>query len=301
MGSTEKEEADAMEWKLLLDDDGHVVLKDGKPVFIIKKPDGTEDEFVADVPGMHQKILGLNGESKSHREKAAELESKLKLFDGIEGDPGEWIEEARKAMETVRNLNDKELVDAGKVEELKQQMTEAHRRKEQELQQEIQKIKDKGNSKLQQKEDQIRTLLVSNKFSQSPYFNGKNKKTNLLPEIAESYFGRHFKVEEDSAGNLRITGYSKSGQPIYSMKNPGELADFDEAISAIIDEFPHKEGIMNAVKPGSGGKGGVDADDDTGDNISDLQKQHRLAIESGDARAAIALKNKIHQAQTAAR
>lgn len=41
------------------------------------------------------------------------------------------------------------------------------------------------------------------------------------------------------------------GNPIYSRKNPGELADFDEALEIIISQYPHKDSILR----GSGASG----------------------------------------------
>src|ERR1700755_688062 len=96
--------------KLKLDDKGAVVVQDDKPVYVAD--DGKE--IALDYPGTLATISRLNGEAKGHRERAEAAEGKLKIFEGIED-----AERARKALETVRNPKDGELVTAGKVEEIK--------------------------------------------------------------------------------------------------------------------------------------------------------------------------------------
>ena len=101
--------------KLKLDDQGHAVLQDGMPVYVYE--DGKEVPF--DAPAAMSKIGELNKENKGHRERAEKAETSLKVFEGL--DP----ETARKALETVKNLDDKKLIDAGKVDEIKAEVTAA--------------------------------------------------------------------------------------------------------------------------------------------------------------------------------
>ena len=89
------------------------ILQDGKPVFVLD--DG--QEFVADVPSMHANILKFKGDQKTDRGTIKTLNTTLKLFDGIDDLPV-WHEGAIKALDTVKNLDDKTLVDAGKVEQV---------------------------------------------------------------------------------------------------------------------------------------------------------------------------------------
>src|SRR5438094_82769 len=96
--------------KLKLDADGHVVVTDGKPVYV--HDDGKEVPF--DATATVATITRLNAEARGHREAKEAAEKALKAFEGIEDAEG-----ARKALETVKNLKDGELVSAGKVEEIK--------------------------------------------------------------------------------------------------------------------------------------------------------------------------------------
>src|ERR1700677_2685821 len=103
--------------KLKLDDAGHVVIQDGKPVYT----DDTGKDIAVDYPYTLSTISRLNSEAKGHRERAESAEEKLKAFEGI-SDPGAAI----KALETVKNLGDKQLVDAGEVQRIKDESKAAY-------------------------------------------------------------------------------------------------------------------------------------------------------------------------------
>ena len=65
--------------KLKLDEAGHAVLQDGKPIYI--HDDGKEVPF--DAAGTVATITRINGEAKSHRERAEAATTALKAFEGI--------------------------------------------------------------------------------------------------------------------------------------------------------------------------------------------------------------------------
>ena len=90
--------------KLKLDEAGHAVLQDGKPIYI--HDDGKEVPF--DAAGTVATITRINGEAKGHRERADAAEKALKGFDGIT-DPAAAI----KALETVAAQAGQKMVDAG--------------------------------------------------------------------------------------------------------------------------------------------------------------------------------------------
>lgn len=207
--------------KLKLDENGNVVVQDGKPVYVYD--DGQEIAF--DAPQNMAKISQLNAEAKSHREAKEKAETLLKAFDGLSAD------EARKALETVKNLDDKRLIDAGEVEKVK---AEAKKAFDEQLAQ-----KDAEINKINQ---EYHNAVIGGAFARSSFIKDKT----LLPsDIAQSSFGGHFTME-----NGKIVA-SLGGNPIYSRKNGGELADFDEALEIIINQYPHKDSILR----GSGASG----------------------------------------------
>lgn len=227
--------------KLKYDESGQIAIKDEKPVYVYD--DGKEVSF--DAPAAMAKISELNEEGKTRRLKVKELEEKLIGFDGIEDVPT-----ALKAIEMVKNLDEKKLIDAGKVEELKKTYADQVIEKEATLKKAYdEKITDL-ETQLKGKDDSIFKMMVSEKFQSSPWFSGDDRKTNLFPELATSYFGDNFKVE-NANGRLRVVGYDDSGDVILSREKIGEPADFDEAISSLIEQHPKKQEMLRG-NPGGG-------------------------------------------------
>ncbi len=284
--------------KLKLDKDGNVVVVDGKPVYV--KDDGEEIEV--DVPVLFDKVAELNGESKAKRSENKELKKTLKIFSGIE-DLEKFKTDADANAVTVANYSEKDLVEAGKVDEIKAQMKTAH-------DEEVKRVKDSAAEQLVAKDvliaenkDTIFGLMVSSKFAHSPLFSGADAKTVLPADVGEAYFSKHFKVEEDSNGKLRVVGYAGEGldKEIYSSKMPGELAGFDEALEKILDQHPGKAQILKATPGGGpGGGGGGNNDQHATDDLTKLAEQHKTATASNDMTAAIAIKNRMHAIQLAA-
>lgn len=278
-----------MTWELKVDEGGAPVLQDGKPVYV--DPDGKE--FVADVPVMHGKILDLGKESKRHREAAEAAEARFKIFKDIE-DLDEWKKSADEALEHVANFKEQDWLKADKVAKLKKEMTDAFDEKHETQKRSYEaQLADKDET-IKKKDVQIRTLLISNKFATSPLFSGDDPKTTLPPEMAEAYFGKFFKIEEKTDGELHIVAYDKNGDQIISRRNVGEPAEFDEAIESIFDSFPGKDRLLKAKGSGSGGAGGggggekgVPAD------IKKLEEDYQKAVEAKDARKMTAIKNQI--------
>lgn len=54
---------------------------------------------------------------------------------------------------------------------------------------------------------------------------------------------------------VRRLAYDQSGNKIFSRARPGELADFDEALEVLVDQYPHKEQILKASGANGGGAG----------------------------------------------
>lgn len=209
-------------------------VQDGKPVYATD--DGKDIAF--DAVGTADTIKRLNAEAKGHREGKEAAEAKLKAFEGIDD-----AEAARKALETVRNLDDKKLVDAGKVEEIKAAAIKA--------------IEDKYAPVVEER-DRLKGDLyaerVGGKFARSKFI---AEKLTQPSDIIEARFGKHFKDEEG-----KTVAYDASGNKVYSRAKPGETADFDEALEILIDQYPYKDSLLkgtgggSGAKPGNGGGGG---------------------------------------------
>lgn len=237
--------------KLKLDENGHAVLKDGPngtklPVYV--HDDGKEVEF--DAAHSVSTISRLNAEAKGHRERAEKAEAKIKSFEGIED-----AEAARKALETVSNLEAGKLITAGKAEEIKaaaqaaikEQLDAAKKSHAVELQSRDEKI-----SKL---EGSLNSELIGGNFNRSKFVTDK---VAIPADMLQSKFGNQFKVEDG-----KVVATDLQGNKIYSRSRPGEIADFEEAIEVIVGQYQHKEHILKGdVKSGGGaqnnGGGGGD-------------------------------------------
>lgn len=215
--------------KLKLDANGNAVLQDGKPVYV--HDDGKEIPF--DAAAAVQKIGQLNGEAKSHRERAEAAETKLKGFDGID-DPAAAI----KAMATVKNLDDKKLVDAGEVEKVKAEAIKALEEKYAPIVKENETVK-----------GQLNTHLIGGAFASSKFIAEKFAAEGPAGvEIARALFANNFKVEDG-----KVVASDASGNKLYSRARPGELASAEEAIELLVDAYPHKNSILKSSGASGGG------------------------------------------------
>lgn len=220
--------------KLKLDDQGHAVLQDGKPVYV--KDDGAEVAF--DVLGTTQTISRLNAEAKSHRERAETAEKSLKGFEGI-ADPAKAME----ALQLVANLDAKKLVDAGEIDKVKTEIGKA-----------FQAQLDTANSNASKLEQQLYAEMIGGSFARSKF---ALDKLAIPPDLVQAYFGKAFGIEEG-----KVVAKDANGNKLYSAANPGDLAGFDEALEMLVNQYPGKEHILKGTgasgsgAQGSGGGGG---------------------------------------------
>lgn len=283
-----------MAWKLKLTEEGAPVLQDGVPVYT----DETGKEGPIDPNQMHAKILEVNAESKNRREKLQSLEARLKPLEGID-DVGTFLENAKKAMETVDNLGDAELVQAGEVEKIKEDAKRSMAEQEARLKDKMSAREKELQDELQKRDATIRQLMISSKFAQHDLFSGPNPRTYLDPEVAESYFGRHFEVDTTN-GTPKVIAKDANGNVITS-REPGKFADpadFAEAMEQIFASHPKKDQYLRAG-PGGSGSGGGEGGQRGGaaSPLAKLKQQYAKAVENRDAGAMTRLKTRIAELQ----
>lgn len=230
--------------KLKLNEQGQVVLQDGKPVYVYD--DGKE--VVTDVPALFQKITSLNAESKTHREGKEAAEARLKTFEGIED-----ASVAIKALETIKNIDEGKLLSAGKVEEIKvaaakaaqEQVAAASKAHAEELA--------RTKADLDKRTGELNAHMIGGGFARTKLITDDKHPMRLsIPaDLAEARFGKHFKVEDG-----KTVGYDSAGNRIFSRTRPGEVADFDEALETLVDQYPYKEHILKGSGASGGGAGG---------------------------------------------
>lgn len=200
-------------------------IQDGKPVYV--EDDGKEVAF--DAVGTRATITRLNAEAKSHRERAEAAEKTAKAFEGIEDAAA-----ARNALELVANLDAKKLVDAGEIEKVKAEIGKAFETKLGE-----------ATTRAEQLEQQLYAEKIGGSFARSKVIADK---LAIPADMVQARFGQQFKIEDG-----KVVAYDGNGNKLYSRARPGELADFDEALEALIEQYPHKDYILKASGANGGG------------------------------------------------
>lgn len=206
----------------------YAVVQDGKPVYI-----DAGKEIAFDAVGTRDTITRLNGEAKGHRERAEAAETSLKKFEGIT-DPAAAI----TAMATVKNLDDKKLIDAGQVDTIKAEAIKAVEEKYAPV------VAERDRLTAELHGEKIggafaRSKTIADKFA-------------IPADLVQARFGQNFKLEDG-----KVVAYDQTGNKLFSKANPGNLADFDEALDLIVDAYPYKDSILKGqIKPGGGANNG---------------------------------------------
>ena len=205
------------------------LLKDGRPLYL---DDVDNKELAFDAEETRTTVATLNFEAAKNRTTLKELKEQVGKF----GDATpEQIAAYRATIEEfggvegIKKLKEKGGVDADAIRKSIEDVYEG-------------KLKDVG-AKLEEKDGTIRQLLVGNGFATSKFL---AEKTILPPDIAESTFGKYFRVE-----NGKPVGYL-GDDPILSRENLGHPASVDEALEVIIGAYPMKDRILKAQGGGSG-------------------------------------------------
>jgi hypothetical protein len=211
-----------------LDANGAIVTQEvnGQKLPVYVHADGKETPFDAD--GTISTISRLNGEAKGHRERAEKAEGALKAFEGIT-DPAAAI----KALNTVKNLDDKKLVDAGEVEKVKAEAIKSVRAEFEPI------VKERDTLKGELYNEKIGGAFARSKFIAD--------KMAIPADMVQAAFGGRFKIEGG-----KTVALDANGQQIFSRTRHGEPADFEEALEILVDSYPHKATILK----GSGASGG---------------------------------------------
>jgi hypothetical protein len=280
-----------MPWKLKTTEDGAAVVQDELPVFLDTE---TGKEEPIDPNRFRQKILEVNAEAKSRREKIEEFQGRLEPVKDIEN-LAEFVTNANKALETVKNLEDTQLVEAGKVEQIKADAKRGLEETKEKLLAQFATREDELQKEVAARDAHIRHLMVSSRFAANEHFSGTDPKTVLPPDIAETYFGKHFDVVEEG-GRLSVVAKDAAGSVIMS-RDPTRLAEpaeFDEAMEIIFATYPKKEKLLRAGPGGSGATGGAEG---PGAKNPAAQIKQRLATaeKNKDIGAMIRAKTQLHE------
>lgn len=207
----------------------------GNPIWI---DDADASKETAVVGSVLKRIGELNTEAATHRREKEAAETKLKAYEGLDA------VEARKALDTVKNLDAGKLMEVGKVEELKASLlADAQKRIA-----DAEKARDEAISTA--KNDKLAAAFASSGFIRD--------KLNLTPDLIQTMFGKSFDVKDG-----KVVAVDQAGNPITSQKADkfGQVADFDEAMEAILNSHPSKANLLKgANNSGTGADNGGGGD-----------------------------------------
>lgn len=208
-----------------------VLSEQGLPVYV--HDDGKEVGF--DATQAVAKIGQLNAEAKGHREAKEQAETSLKAFEGLD------VSKAKQALQTIQNLDAKKLVDAGEIEKVKSELTEALKQTYEPQLQQLTKERDQVQTQLHQE-------LIGGGFARSKFIQDN---IAVPADMIQATFGNNFKIEDG-----KVVGYDANGQKLYSRTRPGELANFDESLETLVGGYQHKDSILKGNQSTGGGFGG---------------------------------------------
>ena len=211
-------------------------------------------EITYDPVAMHTTIGRLNNESKTHREAKEALEVTVKKFKDI--DPVA----AKKALEIVKNLDDKKLIDAGEVERVIKAKTDGLQLK---LDESL-----AANVTLRTKYD---TEKINSAFAGSTYI---TEKMAVPADMAQATFGKQFVFKEGV-----MTPVDAAGNTIYSDTNPGDIATFDEALEKIVKAYPHRDSILKGTGHSGSGTKAPDGGNGTGRKVTRSEFEKATPLE----------------------
>jgi hypothetical protein len=219
-------------WKLKIDENGNVVMQDGKPVYV----DDKGKEHAYDVNESSATITRLNGENRDLRTRAETAEATTKKFEGI--DPAQ----AKKDRETVAGLGDKDRKSAEEIETIKTEAVKAVHEQYKPVVEERDKLK-----------IELHDERLGNAFNGSQFI---DEKVSIPADMVKARFGTQFKDEDG-----KLVGYDMAGNKIFSRKpgREGTVADFDEALEIMIEGYAYKGDILKGTgNSGTGSRPGAE-------------------------------------------
>lgn len=207
-----------------------------------------------------KEVMDKKNALKRSQEKLAELESRLKDFDGI--DPVQ----VRALLQSQKDEEQKKLEQKGEWDKLKSQIVEESSKKIDLVSQELQKERELVNSL----QSTIAELTIGNSFVSSRYI---AENLALTPTKTRIIYGSHFEFKDGS-----VVAYDKPAsakERTVLVGADGEPLGFEDAIRRIIESDPEKDHVIRA-KVKAGAASNPDANSSAPQKTSVVQGKERI-------------------------
>jgi len=233
------------------------ILMNEKGFPIVIDDEKNNEEFGLDGAHLYSKVPELTNKI-SQLNKSLEInENNLDLIKGAGADLEnltDWTKKVKTALELQDNIDSQKLVEAGKIDEIKQQATEMLKQQLEEKEVYWKGIKDEDDKSIKSLEDKIYDFMVREKFGSSNFVKDK---LNMTSKAAYKYFSDNIKLEKDDSGNWLVTSFylggPKHGEKVMSKLRVGEEADLEEALGILVNYDSDKDQLLkNSAVPGSG-------------------------------------------------
>jgi hypothetical protein len=257
----------------------------GNPVWV----DDKGMETGQDVVRLRAQITEANNEAGKYRIRIKELEEAATPFEGLDA------EKAKEALATVANYEDKQFVEAGKVEQLKQkaidEVNKAWETKYGNLDADYKTKLVDFEARTGNQDRVIRNLMVRGAFEASQFIK-ESVAENYFPEVLYTMFGNAFEVVPAENGGDPVVVAKVNGEEIYSPSNPRVLASPEEAIEVLIRSHPNSKLMLKGSQASGSGAGGGAASGPR-NALQTMKDQYTEAKTRGNTVAMVALKNAI--------
>jgi hypothetical protein len=213
-------------WKM--DGDKLALDGEGNPIYINSA--GQEQSVKGDT------ISTLNAEAKTHRTAKETAETALAKYRDANGkliDP----EAAAKAIDMVSKIDAKTLIDAGKVDEVRAQITSEFKTQ----------LTEKDNA-IAERDQRINGMMIDGVFKGSEFI---AERVAMPRDFFEAAMRNNFRVEDG-----KVVAYDRSGNRLMSKKSVGDFADPNEALELLVEMHPQKDTILKAAQQGGTGNQG---------------------------------------------
>ena len=231
----------------------------GNPIVIQEGAgeNGADKEIGLDAIHLYSKVPALQDEAKGHRLSAKALKELIDIAKeaGVDTENLEsfrdWVESATTSIETVKNFDDKKLIDAKDVEGIKKAAIEAQAKELAKAEAIHKKQFDKATITITDLQNAMFDLMIGDRFSNSKFVKDK---LNMPAKVAKAYFGQNFKVEKAEDGKYQVISY-QNGEKLFSEVRLGESPDFDEALGLMVAHDPDRDSLLTGAGAGGSGAG----------------------------------------------